>query len=139
MEPHTPSVGVGVMIVKEGAVLLGQRRGSHGDGEFAFPGGHLEYLESFEHCAKRETLEECGIEIGNIRFQFIANVTNYAPKHYVHIGLLADWQRGTPERLEPASSGPWAWYDIAHLPHPLFEMCRLAIDSYQTQRHYYDG
>jgi 8-oxo-dGTP diphosphatase len=138
MEQDTPYVGVGVMIVKDGTVLLGQRRGSHGDGEFAFPGGHLEYMESFEHCAKRETQEECGIEIGNIRFQFLANVKTYAPKHYVHIGLLADWQSGTPEVLEPEASGPWAWYDVDHLPQPLFEMCRLAIESYKTGRDYYD-
>ncbi len=139
MEPGIPRVGIGVMVVKAGAVLLGQRKGSHGAGEYAFPGGHLEYLESFEQCAKRETQEECGIAIENIRFQFVANVTTYTPKHYVHIGLVADWQRGTPELREPASSGPWAWYDLAHLPQPLFEMCRLAIDSYRTGRPYYDG
>ena len=138
MGPYTPRVGVGVMIVKDGRVLLGERKGSHGAGEFAFPGGHLEYMESLEQCAKRETKEECGIEIGNIRFQFVANVTTYAPKHYVHIGLVADWQSGTPALLEPASSGPWAWYDLDHLPQPLFEMCRLAIESYQTGRHFYD-
>ena len=138
METHTPMVGVGVMIVKEATVLLGQRKASHGNGEFAFPGGHLEYMESFEDCAKRETYEECGIEIGNIRFQFIANVTTYAPKHYVHIGLVADWQGGTPKQREPASSHPWDWYELNRLPQPLFEMCRLGIESYQTGRHYYD-
>jgi 8-oxo-dGTP diphosphatase len=138
MEPQTPRVGIGVMIVKEGRVLLGKRKGSHGAGEFALPGGHLEYMESFEACARRETREECGIDIGEIRFQFVANVTSYAPKHYVHIGLVADWQAGTPKVLEPESSGPWAWYDLAHLPEPLFEMCRLAIDSYTTGRNYYD-
>jgi 8-oxo-dGTP diphosphatase len=139
MEPYTPQVGVGVMIVKDGMVLLAQRKGSHGAGEFAFPGGHLEYMESFTACAKRETQEECGIEIGNIRFQFVANVTTYTPKHYVHIGLLADWQRGTPMVREPTSSGPWRWYDVDHLPQPLFEMSKLGIESYRSERHYYDG
>ena len=139
MELYTPKVGVGVMVVKDGMVLLGQRRGSHGAGEFAFPGGHLEYMESFEACAKRETQEECGIEIANIRFQFVANVTTYAPRHYVHIGLLADWQDGTPEAREPEASGPWAWYDVEHLPQPLFEMSELAIESYRTGRRYFDG
>jgi len=138
MEIHTPKVGVGVMIVKGATVLLGQRKGSHGSGEFAFPGGHLEYMESFEDCAIRETYEECGIEIGNIRFQFVANVTIYQPNHYVHIGLLADWLRGTPEQREPASSGPWCWYDFNQPPQPLFEMCRLGIEGYQTGRYYYD-
>jgi 8-oxo-dGTP diphosphatase len=138
MERHQPRVGVGVMIVKNGSVLLGKRTGSHGEGEYAFPGGHLEYMESFEQCAHRETLEECGVEIEHIRFQFLANVTTYAPHHYVHIGLLADWKSGTPEALEPEASGPWEWYDLDHLPQPLFEMCRLAADSYKTGRNYYD-
>lgn len=137
MEVHTPKVGVGVMIVKEATVLLAQRRGSHGHGEFAFPGGHLEYMESFEACARRETYEECGIKIENIRFQFVANTTIYAPKHYVHIGLLATWQGGTPEQKEPAASGPWAWYAFDDLPQPLFEMSRLGIESYETGRAYY--
>jgi 8-oxo-dGTP diphosphatase len=138
MEQHMPRVGVGVMIIKDGMVLLSQRKGSHGAGEFAFPGGHLEYLESFERCAQRETREECGLEIGNIRFQFVANVTTYAPHHYVHIGLLADWQGGTPGVLEPESSGSGDWYDVDHPPQPLFEMCRLGIETYKTGKHYYD-
>jgi len=138
MEHNQPKVGVGVMIVKHGLVLLGKRKGSHGEGEYAFPGGHLEHMESFEHCAQRETLEECGIEIENMRFQFVANVKAYAPKHYVHVGLLADWKSGTPEVLEPEASGPWEWYDLENLPQPLFEMVRLAVESYKTGRHYYD-
>jgi 8-oxo-dGTP diphosphatase len=138
MEEHIPRLGVGVMIVKNGKILLGQRKGAHGEGEFAFPGGHLEYMESFEGCAKRETREECGLEISNIRFQFVANVTTYAPKHYVHIGVVADWHSGIPALLEPTASGPWQWYDIDQLPQPLFEMCRLAIDSYKTGQNYYD-
>jgi 8-oxo-dGTP diphosphatase len=138
MAQHLPKVGVGVMIVKNASVLLAQRKGAHGAGEYAFPGGHLEYMEAFESCAQRETLEECGIEIENIRFQFLANVQRYAPHHYVHVGLLADWKRGTPVVLEPEASGPWAWYALENLPQPLFEMVRLAVESYQTGRNYYD-
>ena len=138
MDQNQPKVGIGVMIVKYGAVLLGQRRGSHGAGEYAFPGGHLEYMESFEQCAQRETLEECGLEIDNIRLQFVANVQTYAPRHYVHVGLLADWKSGIPDVLEPEASGAWHWYPLDHLPHPLFEMSRLAVESYKTGRNYYD-
>ncbi len=133
-----PKVGVGVMIMKDGKVLLGKRKGSHGEGEFAFPGGHLEYMESFADCAKREVNEECGIEIENIRFQFLANVVKYAPKHYVHIGLLVDWKSGEPKVLEPNKSESWLWYDINNLPEPIFEMCKLAIDSYKSGKIYFD-
>lgn len=134
-----PRVGIGVMILKDGKVLLALRKGSHGEGEYAFPGGHFEYSESFEGCARRETKEECGIEIENIRFLYLANVKQYAPKHYVHIGLVADWKSGEPELLEPEKSGPWGWYELDKLPEPLFEICRMAIESYRTKRNYYDS
>ncbi len=133
-----PKVGVGVMILKEGRVLLGKRKGSHGAGEYSFPGGHLEYMESFEDCARRETKEECGVEIKNIQFQFLANVVKYAPKQYTHIGLLAGWESGEPKVIEPAEAESWDWYDLNNLPQPLFEPCRLAIDSYRNGTNYYD-
>lgn len=131
-------VGIGVMIFKDGKVLLSERKGSHGSGEYSFPGGHLEYMEGFEECAVRETKEECGIEIQNIQFLFLANVDKYAPKHYVHIGLIADWKSGLPKVLEPDRSGSWDWYDLKDLPTPLFEMCKLSIESYKKKVNYYD-
>lgn len=134
-----PRVGVGVMIFRDGKVLLGRRRGSHGAGEYAFPGGHLDYMESFEECARRETREECGIEIANIRFQFIANVKKYGAKHYVHIGLIADWKSGEAELLEPEKCESWDWYDMATPPEPIFEFCRLAYEARRTGQNYFDA
>ncbi len=133
-----PRVGIGVMILRDGKVLLGKRKGSHGSGKYAFPGGHLEYMESFETCARRETLEECGIEIEDIGFQFLANVSRYKPKHYVHVRLIADWKSGEPIVKEPEKCGEWKWYAIDRLPEPLFEMCRLGIESYHDLICYYD-
>lgn len=135
---HKPKVGVGVMIFKEGKVLLGKRKGSHGEGEYAFSGGHLEHLESFEDCARRETKEECGIEIENVRFQLLSNLTAYAPKHYVHIGLIADWKSGEPKALEPEKCESWGWYDLDALPAPLFVMCQQAVDCHKTGECYFD-
>ena len=138
MEQQKPKVGVGIMIFKNSKILLGKRKGSHGGGEYAFPGGHLEYMESFEDCARRETKEECGIEIQNIRFQFLANITKYAPKHYVHIGLMADWKSGELKVLEPEKCESWNWYALGNLPKPMFGVCKTAFDSYKTSKNYYD-
>lgn len=126
------------MILKSGRVLLGKRKGSHGAGEHAFPGGHLDYMESFEDCARRETREECGIEIENVRFQFVANIREYEPKHYAHIGLTADWKSGEPQVLEPEKCEEWGWYDLDALPE-LFVPCALGIEAYRTGRNYYDA
>jgi len=125
----SPLVGVGVMVVKGSKILLGKRKGAHGAGEYAFPGGHLEHMESAEDCIRRELAEECGIEVCNIRFQYCANVRKYAPRHYVHLGFTADWKSGEPQTLEPDKCEGWAWYGELELPQPLFEFARMGLDS----------
>ena len=57
-EEKRPYIGVAVIVVREGRVLLGKRKNAHGAGTWQFPGGHLEYGESIEDCARRELFEE---------------------------------------------------------------------------------
>jgi 8-oxo-dGTP diphosphatase len=40
-------VGVGVFIIRDQLVLIGQRLSKHGIGTFALPGGHLEFGKIF--------------------------------------------------------------------------------------------
>ena len=40
-------VGVGVFIIKDDCVLIGQRLSKHGIGKYALPGGHLEFGNIF--------------------------------------------------------------------------------------------
>ena len=134
-----PKVGIGVMIMHEGKVLMAQRKSSLGAGQYAFPGGHLEFGESFEECAKRETREESGIEIEAVQFLFLANIKTYTGKHYVHIGLTAQWKSGIPTTLEPEKSDDWHWFPLDALPCPLFEMCRLSFESYKSSCNYFDS
>lgn len=122
-----PRVGIGVLVMKEGKVLLGKRRGSHGDGEYASPGGHLEHLESVADCAAREVAEETGLVIGEPRFVRAMNLTTYAPKHYIDLMFVADWIAGEPAALEPDKSESWAWYALDALPSPLFATLPSAI------------
>ena len=56
-------VGVGVMVLCPQGVVLLKRQGSHGAGEWSFPGGHLEFGESIVDCARREVMEELGVEL----------------------------------------------------------------------------
>jgi len=139
MEETRPKVGIGVMIFKEGRVLLGRRKGSHGAGDYAFPGGHLEHGESFADCARREVMEECGIEIDQIKFLFVANILDYLPKHYVHLTLVAQWKSGEPVVKEPEKSETWNWYPVDALPTPMFKMCRMSVESYSNGINYYDS
>lgn len=135
---HQPLVGVGVLILKDGKVLLGKRKNSHGDGEYAAPGGHLEYREGFEECARREIAEECGVEVDNIQFQILTNIDTWKPKHYVHIGLTADWVSGEPQVLEPDKCESWDWYTLDNLPGPIFFAAQQQLDALQSGERYFD-
>ncbi|OGH73016.1 MAG: hypothetical protein A2921_00680 [Candidatus Magasanikbacteria bacterium RIFCSPLOWO2_01_FULL_43_20b] len=133
-----PKVGLGVMVMKKGKVLLGKRKGSHGEGMYCFPGGHLEYMESITESITREVTEEVGIEIKNIRFLCLYNEKEYAPKHYVIIAFVADWKTGEPQVLEPDKCESWGWYDMVNLPAPLYAVVPSLIDSYRTGKNFYD-
>ena len=137
-ENKIPKVGLGVMVFKDGKVLLGKRKNAHGAGEFAWPGGHLEFGESFEACAKREAMEEAGIEITNVRFIRLMNLKTYSGKHYVDIGLAADWKSGETKVLEPDKCEGWEWYDLENLPQPLFGTIPSYLEAYKTGKNYFD-
>jgi 8-oxo-dGTP diphosphatase len=139
MGPERPKVGVGVMVVKDGRILLGRRRNAHGEGEYAFPGGHLEHLESIVGCAERETREETGLEISDVRFLRLLNLKDYAPKHYVHVSMIADWSSGAPKVMEPEKCEGWAWYAPDTLPSPLFATVAGDIEAWKTGRAFYDA
>ena len=133
-----PKVGVGVLVFKDGKILVGKRYGSHGAGEYAFPGGHLEYMESFEECVKREVMEEVGIVVNNVRFLNVSNLDTYKPKHYVNVEFTADWESGEPQTLEPEKIGEWNWYSVDTMPEPAFIFSLQGIESFKTGRNYFD-
>lgn len=138
MDGERPKVGVGVMIFKDGKVLLAKRLSSHGAGSYQFPGGHLEHLESVEDCARRETREEAGIEIQNIRFLQLSNIAKYPPKHFINIGVTADWKSGEPKSLEPEKTQSWEWYSLDALPSPLFDAIPHYIEAYHEGTSFFD-
>ncbi len=50
----------GALLGQQGAVLLQERADT---GDWGFPGGYMEFGESFEQTVKREFKEDAGIEI----------------------------------------------------------------------------
>ncbi len=136
-----PKVGVGLLLIRGNKVLLGKRKGSHGAGEYGGTGGHMELLESFEDAASRELHEEAGpqVKIKNIKFLCVTNMTGYAPKHYVDIGMVAEWVSGEPKIMEPDKLESWGWYDLDDIPEPLFSVERNYIIAYKTGQHYFDS
>ncbi len=119
-EKLTPRIGVGVIIERNGKILLGKRRGSHGDGTWCFPGGHLEFGESWEDCAKREVKEETGLELSSISFISATNdIMDDEKKHYITI-FMKGVATGDPLVCEPEKCGEWGWFEWQNLPQPIF-------------------
>ncbi len=121
---HNVRVGVGCFVYKNGRFLMQQRTGSHGQGTWSVPGGHLEYGETPEQCASREVMEETGVSIQNIRFLTVTNdIFTDLNKHYITIWVTSDWLSGEPYITEPDKCLALDWRDFDSLPTPLFEPC----------------
>jgi 8-oxo-dGTP diphosphatase len=123
---NRPQVGLAVIIAHDGIthdgrVLLLKRKGSHGEGTWAPPGGHLEFGESLEECALCETLEETGIAISDVHFVEITNdVFASEQQHYVTVWMEATHVSGQATVAYPERVQEVAWFPWNALPQPLF-------------------
>jgi 8-oxo-dGTP diphosphatase len=118
---NRPTVGIGVIIIKDNKILLGKRKNAHGEGSWCYPGGHLEFGESWEECSRREVREEVGIEIKNLRFGTITNdIFKNEQKHYITISMISDFESGEVQLMEPDKCEQWEWFEWDNLPSPLF-------------------
>lgn len=111
-------VGTGLLVVKDGNVLIGKRKNSHAAGLYSFPGGHLDWNETWAECVLRELREECGEDIKVVMRDrnisrpefFVTNdIMPECNKHYITIFMVADWVSGEPQNTEPDKCEGWEW------------------------------
>lgn len=135
-----PRVGIGIMIQNEqGLVLLGLRKGSHGAGEWSFPGGHLEMGETVLETAKRETKEEANLDIDKFELISVADEMRYLKsdgKHYLNVGVKGEYKGGEPVVMEKDKCEYWEWFNLDNLPTNLFEGTELVINNFKNKRIY---
>jgi 8-oxo-dGTP diphosphatase len=123
-----PVVRVGVAIWihnKDGHVLMGRRKGSHGAGTWSLPGGHVDFGEHPHTTVRRELMEECGMEVGGITRSPVPYGHRIFPqdiKQYITLFFDAEYLPGgePPRNMEPDKCEGWHWFALDSLPSPLF-------------------
>lgn len=142
-EKKRVGVGFGVILLKNGVVLLGRRHADpskagselHGEGTWTLPGGKLEFGETFEEGAKREVAEETGMRLGAVKVICVNN-DRVEDAHFVTIGMLADNFEGKPRVMEPDEITEWQWFSLNGLPQPLFFPSRKVLANFSNKSFY---
>lgn len=121
---HTPILGVGAVVRRGGAVLLVRRGRPPFEGEWAIPGGRVEWGEPLAAAAERELREETGVRIRAGEpvyvFEHIEPAEGQAAtSHYVVVDLHGDYLSGEPRAASDAREAAWV---------PLSELQRLPIN-----------
>ncbi len=135
------SVGVGIMVLKNGKVLLGQRNPNKekasskldGQGTWTMPGGKMNYGESVIGCAKRETKEETGMDLKDLKVICVNNDLGKSA-HFITLGLLCVDPEDEPKAMEPETILVWRWFDLNELPSPMYFPSQRLIDAYKEKR-----
>jgi len=110
-------VAVGAIVFnKEGKVLIGRRGKSSRDevGKWDFPGGAVDFGETFEEAIKREAKEEFGINIKLIEFFRPVQVIEPG-KHWVGAFFIAKLASGEAKLLEKDKFSDLKWVSLEEI------------------------
>jgi 8-oxo-dGTP diphosphatase len=121
---------VGVLVEKDGKVLMLRRKHVHGSGTWSTPGGHLEFGEEPVLCGIREVEEETGIQVKKPKFLAVTNdVFPEHGKHSITLWYRAEYESGTARIGDASEMDQVGWYPKEALPEPLFLPLRNLLET----------
>ncbi len=111
--PPRPIVGIGVAVLRPGAVLLVRRGRAPSLGAWSLPGGAQELGETAEQAARRELAEETGLAVGELFFAANVDSIHRDPDgrvryHYTILDFCAHWQGGAARADGDITEVAWA-------------------------------
>lgn len=114
--PARPLVGIGIVVLRPGAVLLGRRGHAPAEGTWSLPGGGQKLGETAEAAARRELAEETGLSVGEMRLAGHADSIHHDAAgavrfHYTILDFAALWRGGAPRAGGDLRELAWAGFD----------------------------
>lgn len=119
MTYKTPSITVDCVVFDgPDRLLLIRRRNPPFAGQFALPGGFVDYGETTEAAAGRELLEETGLQAKDLRLIGVYSNPKRDPRgHTISIAYLVVIEDGTPTAADDAAEAQfradWRELDLA--------------------------
>ncbi|MCK4427326.1 MAG: NUDIX hydrolase [candidate division Zixibacteria bacterium] len=95
---HNPVPAAGVVIEKDNRILLVKRKYEPYKGDWCFPAGFMEYDESPEQCAIRETKEEINLDV---KLDGLFGVYSGKDDPRTHAVLVMYWAKVKGGKLKP--------------------------------------
>jgi mutator protein MutT len=137
MEKQTsPHIGCGAIIINDKDEVLLVKRSVNAriePGTYSRPGGKLDWGESVESAAERETFEETGIVV-KVTQIYDAQPFKMGNDDWMAIGCLAEYVSGEPINREPTKHDWVGWRHINDLPEPLSKYTRNSLEKVLRNR-----
>lgn len=116
-EHYKTLAAVYILLIKENKILLLRRANtSWRNGEYNLPGGHLEDDETIIEAARRELLEETGVEAKPMDLHLVHVQHRKSNNTYVDLYFRAYKWEGEPRLTEENKSDDIIWADLDNLP-----------------------
>jgi ADP-ribose pyrophosphatase YjhB (NUDIX family) len=117
--PARPIVGIGIVVLRPGAVLLVRRGRPPSAGAWSLPGGAQEIGETAEAAARRELIEETALTVGRMLLAGNVDSIHRDPDglvryHYTILDFAAAWDAGDPVAGGDATEAIWAPLESLH-------------------------
>ena len=122
-----PLVGVGVVIVVDGSILLIQRGREPGKGLWAVPGGKVTVGETLRAAARREAMEETGLDVEVGEVLWVGEHIDDS-HHMVLIDFAATVLGGELVAADDADDARWVSLETAK-DYPLTETMYDLVDT----------
>lgn len=125
---NQPRVGCGVVVLRDGQLLLLKRVKDPEAGCWGLPGGKVDWMEAAATSAARELMEETGVEAGPMTLLCAADyIDPEVGEHWLCPIYLAPQATGEATRCEPTKHSDLGWFDPADPPSPLTVTARAAL------------